>query len=81
MSFWLSTPVIRRDQFINKIRELGYRHKRSTERVDIYKKRGQTHRITIPRRKDLDEKYVRSTLRQAGCTTENIESFIMSCRC
>ena len=67
-----------RDQFINKLRELGYGYKRSGKNHDIWKKNGGTHRVTVPRSATFAEIYVRSTLGQIGCDAGEIEDYLKS---
>jgi hypothetical protein len=73
--------MISREKFINRIRELGYSFKRQAQRVDIWRRATDKHYISMPRTKNLREDYVRSTLRQAGCSPEEIEQFISFCDC
>lgn len=71
--------MIRRSHLINKLREQNYRFKRSGQRVDIYKKKGQSQRVMLQRKKQFDTKTVRNLLRHCGCTEAEIEEFIGSC--
>lgn len=73
--------LIPRDRFINKVRELDYKYKRSGDKVDLWKKKGNTHTVGVRRNQMLDERYVRSTLRQCGCDDDDIEKFVSSCNC
>jgi hypothetical protein len=68
--------VISKRHFVNKLKELGYTFKEQLHYQDRYRLKGGTHIIHVPRRDQLDELYVRSTLRQAGQTKEQIEQFI-----
>jgi len=68
--------VISKRHFLNKIKELGYVFKEQLHYQDRYRLKGGTHIIHVPRRDQLDEVYVRSTLKQAGQTKEQIEQFI-----
>ena len=68
--------MIRREHFSNKLNELGYRYKRETDRVYLYKKPGNPAFVTIPRRDLLDEDYIRATLRMCGCSAQDIETFV-----
>lgn len=72
--------MIRREHFCNKLGELKYRYKRETDRVLFYKKPGDPHFVTVPRRDLLDETYVRATLRICGCDLEDIEKFMQGYR-
>jgi predicted RNA binding protein YcfA (HicA-like mRNA interferase family) len=67
---------MRRERFINKIRDLGYKFKRDAWRIQVWK-HPQTMHVIEPRKKDdLDDDWVRSVLRHAGCSKEDIEAFI-----
>lgn len=68
--------MISKRHFLNKIKELGYVFKEQLHYQDRYRLKGGTHIIHVPRRDQLDEVYVRSTLKQAGQTKEQIEQFI-----
>lgn len=68
--------MIRRETFYNKLGELGYRFKRQTDRVLLYKKPNNPTFVTVPRRDLIDEDYVRTTLRVCGCSLDEIERFI-----
>ncbi len=68
--------MILRDQFINKLRELGYTYKRSGPNADLWRKKGSIHRVALPRRKQLAEATVQSILRQCGCSDEEIREFL-----
>ena len=69
--------MIERRRFIEMLTTLGYSYKRETKRTSMYRKIGGTHRIFVPKRDLIDEKYVKSSLLQAGCSAEEIESFLM----
>ena len=72
--------MIPRQHFLNKIRQLNYSFKRQTKRVDLYKKQGGTHRIFLPQVKELEDEFVKSSLKHAGCDEEEINAFIASCK-
>lgn len=72
--------VISRQQYINKLRELDYTFKRQAKRVDLWRKRGGTHYIAVPQTDRLEDEFVTSSLRQAGCRHEEIQSFLASCK-
>jgi hypothetical protein len=69
--------MAKREQVINKLKERGYKFKTESERVLVFKK--GTHRLEIPRRDLLDEKWIRSAFRQAGMTNEEITEFLRQC--
>ncbi len=69
--------MVPRERFINKLRELNYAYKNQTEKTAEWKKTGGTHRVYIRRKEDpLSDEYVKRTLKQCGCTEEDIGRFI-----
>ena len=68
--------MIRRQQFIAKIRSLGYAYKSTQKRTYLYRRVGGTHYMSVPMRDQLTETYVRSALHQAGCSDNEIQMFI-----
>ena len=70
--------MVQRSRFIKRIRELGYRYKAQQKRTNLFRKSSGLHYLSVPMRKELDDVYVRSALRQAGCSEEDIEKFIDS---
>lgn len=68
--------MVRREAFINKIRELNYTYKRRQKRTELWRRRGGTEFIALPMRDLLAEEYVTSTLRQAGLSDDEIKTFI-----
>jgi len=67
---------MRRDRIISKLRELGYSFKQDAWRVQIFRNSVTLHSIQVRKRDDIDDDWVRSVLRQAGCSKEEIEEFI-----
>jgi hypothetical protein len=72
--------VISKKCFVNKLRELGYDFKEQLHYQERYRLRGGTHVIHVPRRDQLDEMYVSSTLKQAGQSKEQIEKFLKAAK-
>ncbi len=72
--------MIRREAFINKIRDLGYAYKDTKKRVTIWRKKNSTHFISLPHTELLEDWYVMSVLRQAGEAEAAVLSFIGSHR-
>lgn len=68
--------MIPRSHYINKIRELGYTFKERKKRIAIWRKQGGTHFISVPHTELLEEEFVISTLRQAGCNDDDIKALI-----
>ena len=73
--------MVRRDSFINKIRELDYSYKTQQKRTYLYRRKNGTSYISVPMADLLEDEYVAHALRQAGCTEESIRSFIAACKC
>jgi hypothetical protein len=71
--------MVRRQSFINKIRELGYSFKSERKRVFLWRK--GMHFISVPKAEMLDDVFVISSLRQAGITDGEIEAFLKSAKC
>jgi hypothetical protein len=76
----LQYPCISRDQFVNKLKSLGFRFSDQLPRIEQYRRPSPLAFANVPRSDYISEEHVRSTLRQAGETSENIESFIASAR-
>jgi len=69
--------MIRRDTFVNKIRDLGYTLKGETKRVHIWRKKGGTHYMPVHKvDKKLEDEFVKSALSQAGMKKDDIKTFI-----
>jgi len=69
---------MRRERFIAKLRELGYSFRRDAWRVQLWRK--GTHEVSVRKRDHIDDDWVRQTLRQCGCSHDDIERFIAQCR-
>lgn len=72
--------MVRRNQFINKIRELEYCYKGQQKRTYLYRKKGTTLYISVPMKDLLEDIYVISTLRQAGLKNSEIQDFLRSAK-
>ena len=72
--------MIRKEAFINKIRELGYTYKNRQKRTQLWRKKGGQHRMFVPLADLLEEDFVKSSLNQAGLKEPDIESFIASAK-
>jgi len=70
--------MVRRETYINKIRELGYTYKGQRPRINLWRK--GMHFISVPRRDLLTDEFVKSTLSQAGCQSEEILAFLSSAK-
>ena len=73
--------MIRREAFVNKIREMGFTFRREASRVLIFRRGKDTAYIQVPRKDDLDEQFVIRSLTQHGCSLEEALAFIGSHRC
>jgi hypothetical protein len=72
--------MVRRESFINKIRTLGYTYKTQQKRTYLWRQSGTTNYMSVPMADWLEDEYVRNALRHAGCSREDIESFIASAK-
>jgi len=68
--------MVRREKFVNKIRSLGYTFKSQQKRTYLYRKAGGTHYIPVPKADLLEDDFVNSSLRQAGCSQDEIRAFL-----
>jgi hypothetical protein len=71
--------VISKKRFVNKLRELDYRFKEQLHHQELWRKKGGTHFVLVPRKNQLDELYVIQALRQCGCKADEIQEFIRDC--
>jgi hypothetical protein len=67
---------MRRDRIVSKLRELGYKLRQDAWRVQLFRHPVTMHIVQVRKRDDIDDDWVRSTLRQTGCSKEDIEKFI-----
>ena len=72
--------MVRRESFINKIRTLGYTYKTQQKRTYLWRQSGTTNYMSVPMSDWLEDEYVWNALRHAGCSKEDIESFIASAK-
>ena len=69
--------MVPRERLINKLRELNYTFSTQTLKSQLWRKRGGTHCVWIPRKEDpVSETYVRNLLRQCDVGAPDIETFI-----
>ena len=74
--------MIQRHVFINKLRDLGYHYRDQSDRMQLYRKRGGTHEVTIRRKENpLSDKYVESVLKQCGLSEADARTFIGQNHC
>jgi hypothetical protein len=72
--------MIKREYFVNKLRELGFAFNRQADRVDQWRQRGTGRLISVPRRDLIPEIHVALALKQCGCDEEEIKAFIASAK-
>jgi hypothetical protein len=72
--------MVRRECFINKIRELNYHYKSQQLRTQLWKKKGSTKRMFVPLANLLEDDYVIGALRQAGVPETEIRYFLASAK-
>lgn len=72
--------MVRRQTFVNKLRELGYTYKTQQKRTDLWRKVGGTHFVSVPRADLLEDEFVRNVLRQAGVSEHDALSFLASAK-
>jgi hypothetical protein len=72
--------MVRRECFINKIRELNYHYKSQQLRTQLWKKKGSTKRMFVPLANLLEDDYVIGALRQADVPEAEIRSFLASAK-
>lgn len=70
--------MIQNDALINALRSLGYRFKKQTDRMMLYKRSGSSDRVMVRRNSAHSPEYARTVLKQAGMPPDQIDSFINS---
>lgn len=74
--------MVPRERLINKLRELNYTYADQTDKSVLWRKKGGTHSVWIPRKQDpLSATYVANVLRQCGVAPPEIEIFLAQNRC
>jgi parvulin-like peptidyl-prolyl isomerase len=68
--------MIRKQLFVEKLRELGFKFLSQKDKIEIYKRSGDIRYASVRRRDLISEAEVRSTLRQAGQTEQQINAWI-----
>ena len=68
--------MILKSAFINKIRQLGYRHRSQQARTHLYRKDGGAHYIFVREKDLLTDDFVKGALGQAGLSAEEIKDFM-----
>ena len=65
--------MIKRKHFLSKIRSLGFAFKKRQKRTELYRRRGATDYIHLPRSAFLDRDFVIPTLRFSGLSQSTID--------
>ena len=71
---------IHREHLLNKLRALGFRFKKQSERVDLFHRPTDGCRVEVRRKDLLDEQACRIILRQAGCAAAEVNEFCGAAR-
>lgn len=72
--------MVHRETFLNKIHQLGYTYKSQHKRTQLYRKKGGTHRMFVPLCDHLEDDFVTNSLRQAGVSEAEVQSFLASAK-
>jgi hypothetical protein len=72
--------MVRRESFINKIRERRYAYKTKQKRTTLWRRKGTTDYISVPLADLIEDQFVLSSLRQAGVSDEEIRAFLQSAK-
>ena len=68
--------AVKKRQLINCLRQHGYTFKRQGHRREIWKKKGDTTRVFVPRKASIDSREAVLVLNQAGLSSDQIEEFL-----
>ena len=68
--------AVKKRQLINCLRRHDYTFKRQGNRREIWKKRGGTTRVFVPRSTSIDSREAMVVLKQAGLSRQQIEEFL-----
>lgn len=71
--------MVRRDKLINAVKSKGFKFKRQTERIDLYKQTGTSKRVEIRKRDLFDRKSAVHILRTAGFGDQELKDFLGEC--
>jgi len=72
--------MVRREAYINKIRQLGYSYKGQQKRTYLYRKSGTTEYLSVPMRDWIEDDTIRVALRQKGVPEKEIDAFLASAK-
>lgn len=67
---------VRREHFINKLRERKFKFHRSGTVVDLWRQKGGPKRKTVPKRDLIPEVHVICSLQQCGCDKDEVKAFL-----
>lgn len=68
--------MIRRRLFVEKLRSMGFQFLAQKDKIEIYKRPGDIRYANVRRKDFIAEVEVRSILRQAGQTQQQIDAWI-----
>jgi len=71
--------VISREQLCARLTEARLKFQRKTDRSEVWKERNSSNRVIFSMQKSYTEIEVRSILKQANLTREQIEQFLRDC--
>lgn len=67
---------VQKDLLTARLRDAGFGFKRQGKRVGIWKRKGSTDRVDVPRRSWFTESQARHVLTQAGLSSAEINDFL-----
>ena len=70
------SKAVKKRQLMNCLRKHGWAFKRQGKRRDIWKKKGDTRRVPVPREAFIDGRVAMIVLRQAGLSSQDIDEFL-----
>ncbi len=70
--------AVQKKQLMNCLRAHGWTFKRQGKRRDIWKKKGDTSRVPVPRDAFIDTRLAIIVLQQAELSSDEIEKFLRS---
>lgn len=73
--------MVPNDAVTNVLRAHNFTFKRQSDRMMLWRQRGSQRRVQVRRNGSHDPDYVKTLLRQAGLTIEEIDAFFRSINC
>ena len=71
--------MIPRSEIIGRLREENYSYSKRGKRTEILRQHGTAQHVAVPLRDAFTPDEARVILRQAGCTSEQIQQFLRDC--